>query len=260
MGRSPHRRFRLLGPPGPDIAKPEGRQHVDHAFLGPPVVYADLYQQIRGRGLRVFHKDVEIPIFIEYAGVEQFVLGIGLAATPVGVYQIRIRICALRILIEIPHIRVGRRAVQVIIVFLDVLPVIGLAVGQPERPLLNYRVLAVPQRQRKTQPLVIVTETGETILTPVIGTRTGLVVAEIVPGVPVRAVVLSNSAPLAFTEVGSPLPPRYSLLQRFIQPLRLGRLGRFDSRSLGHDLLPTKQFSVGLSRRTRSDRTPRAAR
>jgi len=158
----------------------------------------------------------------------------------VGVYQIQIRIRILRIFIKILHIRVSGRAVQVVIIFLDVLPVIALAVGHAEHPLLDYRVLAVPQRQRKTQPLVIVAETGEAVLTPVIGARAGLVVAEIVPSVPVRAVVLANGAPLAFAEVGSPLPPRHSLLPRFIQPLRLGRLGRFAGRRLSHHLLPTK--------------------
>src|ERR1700757_4042137 len=75
-----------------------------------------------------------------------------------------------------------------------------LAVGQLERPLLDYRVLAVPQRQCKAQPLVIVTDTRETVLTPVIGARAGLVVAEMVPRVPVRAVVLADAAPLALTE------------------------------------------------------------
>ena len=46
---------------------------------------------------------------------------------------------------------------------------IGLAIGQAKCALFEDRILAVPQDQRKTQPLVIVTETGETILAPVIG-------------------------------------------------------------------------------------------
>jgi hypothetical protein len=60
----------------------------------------------------------------------------------------------------------GPRTVQVVIIFLDVFSVIALAIGQPEWPLLQDRILAIPQDQRKTQPLVIVTETGETILAP----------------------------------------------------------------------------------------------
>jgi uncharacterized membrane protein len=119
--------------------------------------------------LCIFHEYVEIPVFIEYAGVDQFVFGIAAGPTSVGVYQIEVGICILRILVKILHVRVRRSVVQVIIILLDVLSVIALAIGQPERPLLEYRVLAVPQRQRKTQPLAIITETCEAILAPMIG-------------------------------------------------------------------------------------------
>ena len=142
---------------------------MDHGLVGPSVAYADLYQQIGRCGLCVLHEYVKIAVFVEYAAVDQLEFGIGPSAMSVGVYQIQIRICILRILIEILHIRMGRRTVQVVIIFLDVFSVIALAIGQPEWPLLQDRILAVPQDQRKTQPLVIVTETGETILAPVIG-------------------------------------------------------------------------------------------
>ena len=59
--------------------------------------------------------------------------------------------------------------VQVIIIFLDVLAVIALSIGQPERPLLENRVLAVPQGECKAQPLAIMADTGEAILAPMIG-------------------------------------------------------------------------------------------
>ena len=142
---------------------------MDHGLVGPSVAYADLYQPIGRCGLCVLHEYVKIAVFVEYAAVDQLEFGIGPSARSVGVYQIQIRIFILRILIEILHIRMGRRTVQVVIIFLDVFAVIALAVGQAERPLLQDRILAVPQDQRKTQPLVIVTETGETILAPVIG-------------------------------------------------------------------------------------------
>jgi hypothetical protein len=38
----------------------------------------------------------------------------------------------------------SRRTVEVIIILLDVFTVIGLAVGQAEHALLDYRILAVP--------------------------------------------------------------------------------------------------------------------
>ena len=114
------------------------------ALIGPPIAYADLYQQICWGGFRILDEDIEIPVFIEYSGVEQFVFGIQTSAMPVGVYQIHIGIFILWILIEVLHIRVSRRAVQIMIIFFDVLTVIGLAVGQAESALLQDRILAVP--------------------------------------------------------------------------------------------------------------------
>jgi hypothetical protein len=60
------------------------------------------------------------------------------------VYQIEVRICIVRILVKVLHIRMSRRTVEVIIILLDVFTVIGLAVGQAEHALLDYRILAVP--------------------------------------------------------------------------------------------------------------------
>ena len=111
----------------------------------------------------------------------------------------------------------GRRAVEVEVVFLDVLAVIALAIGQAEQPLLEDRVLAVPQRQGKAQPLVVVAEPGEAVLAPMIGARPGLIVREIVPRIAVLAVVLAHRAPLALAEVGPPLLPGHPLLTRLIQ-------------------------------------------
>jgi len=44
----------------------------------------------------------------------------------------------------------GRCAVEVIIIFFDVFPMIALGIGQAERPLLEDRVLAMPQGNGKT--------------------------------------------------------------------------------------------------------------
>ena len=107
----------------------------------------------------------------------------------------------------------GRRAVEVEVVLLDVLAVVALAVGQAEEPLLEDRVLAVPQGQGEAEPLLVVGDAGDAVLAPAIGARAGLVVGEVVPGVAVLAVVLAHGAPLALAEVRPPLLPG-SLLSR----------------------------------------------
>ena len=94
---------------------------------------------------------------------------------------------------------------------------VALAIVQAEQPLLEDRVLAVPQCEGKAQPLVIVTETGETILTPMIGTRSRLIVREIIPRIAVLAIVLANRSPLSLAEVGPPLLPGHTLLARLIK-------------------------------------------
>ena len=55
---------------------------------------------------------------------------------------------------------------------------------------------------------MIIGDSGKTVLTPVIRARTGLFMAEVVPGVSVRAIVFPNRAPLAFAQVRSPFLPR----------------------------------------------------
>ena len=70
--------------------------------------------------------------------------------------QVVIGIGRLRVLVQILHVRVRRRAVEVEVVLLDVLAVVALAVGQPEQPLLEDRVAAVPQRQREAELLLVV--------------------------------------------------------------------------------------------------------
>src|SRR5580704_1082627 len=122
----------------------------------------------------------------------------------------------------------ARDRVQIPPVLLDVLAVVALRPGQPERPLLEDRVAAVPQRQPQAQPLLDVAEAGQAVLTPAVRTGPGMVVREIVPGIAVRAVVLPDRAPLALADVGAPQVPVTGLAQTILQlpesfdPLTLG--------------------------------------
>src|SRR5262245_29625178 len=106
----------------------------------------------------------------------------------------------------------GRRTIEVEIVLLDILAMVGFAVGQPEQAFLEDRILAIPQGQREAQALAVVADAGQTILAPAIGARAGLIVGEVIPGVTTVAVVLTHRAPLTFAQVGSPLLPGNFLL------------------------------------------------
>src|SRR5262249_24097598 len=92
-------------------------------------------------------------------------------------------------------------------VLLDVLTVIALTVGQAEQALLEDGVLAIPEGQGETEPLLVVGNAGQSVLAPAVGAGARLVMGEIVPGVAALAVVLADGPPLSLAEVWSPPLP-----------------------------------------------------
>src|SRR5271165_4666062 len=101
-----------------------------------------------------------------------------------------------------------RRAVEVVVQFLDVLPVITLAVGQAEETLLQTRVPAVPQSQRKAPVEAVVAEAGDAVLAPAVRAAAGVVVRKERPGIAIGGIVLAHGSPLPVSEVGTPAQPR----------------------------------------------------
>src|SRR5439155_1403901 len=85
---------------------------------------------------------------------------------------------------------------------------LGPAVVEADEPLLEDRVLAVPDGDGEAEELLIVRDSCEPVLAPAVRPRARVVVAEVVPGVAGFAVVLADRPPLAFAEVGAPLLPR----------------------------------------------------
>src|SRR4029077_3119102 len=97
----------------------------------------------------------------------------------------------LRILIEHFEIRMRRRGVEVVVKLLNVFPVISLTVREAENPLFQNRILPIPEGQSQTETLMVVAQAGNAIFAPTIGTAARLVVTEIIPGGPVRTVMLT---------------------------------------------------------------------
>ena len=134
------RRPRTASAPRPDVAEPERRQDVQRRGLGAAVGDRDLDQDVFGRRLRVLDEHVEVAVAVEHARVEQLVLEVrrGRACRLVS-HEVVVGIGRLRVLVEILHVRVRRRRVEIEVVLLDVLAVVALAVGQAEQPLLEDR-------------------------------------------------------------------------------------------------------------------------
>ena len=193
--------------PAPGVAEYQLRQHVQRRRFGAPVECGDAHQHIVDTGLGVFDENVEIPVIVERTRIQQLVFRRTDSAPPVLGNEIRIGERSLRIFVE--HLEVGmrRRRIQVVIELLDVLAMIALAVREAEQPLLEDRVALVPQRQRQTESLLLVGESGDAVLPPPVGAAARVVVRKVVPGIAVRAVVLPDGAPLPFAQVRPPFLP-----------------------------------------------------
>src|SRR5205807_748310 len=135
-----------------------------------------------------FDEHVKIAIVIEDTRVQQFILELGAAAALTGVNEIRVRERGLRIFVQVLHVRMRRRAVEVEVIFLYFFAVVAFAIGQAEKTLLEDGVLAVPEGEREAELLLVVGDAGNAVLAPAVGAAASLIVAEIVPGVAIFAV------------------------------------------------------------------------
>ena len=214
-------RFRVLVSPRPGVPEPQRRQEVQPGGLGAPVVDRHPDQDVVRTRLGVFHEHVEVAVVVEDPRVDQLVLEVLPRAPPIRLHEVTVGELPLRVLVEVLHVRVGRRRVDVEVVLLDVLAVVPLAVGEAEHPLLQDGVTPVPEGEGETEALAVVGDPGDAVLAPPVGPGTGLVVREVVPGVAVLAVVLADRPPLPLAQVRAPLLPRNAGLAGVVQALLL---------------------------------------
>src|SRR4029078_1474749 len=164
----------------------------------------------------------EVPVVVEDAGVQELVLQLLAAPPAVRLDEVPVRELALRVLVEVLHVRVRGRGVEVEVVLLGVLAVVALAVGEAEDPLLEDGVPLVPQGEREAEPLFVVGDPAQAVLAPAVRAGARLVVREVVPGAAVGAVVLADRPPLPLPEGRSPFLPGGARLSRVVQPALLG--------------------------------------
>src|SRR5919197_5737606 len=88
----------------------------------------------------------------------------------------------LGVFVEILHVGVGRGRVEVEVIFLNVLSMVTLSATEAKEPFFQERITAIPERQGKTQPLVVIGDPGEAVFTPAVGARTGVLVWKKIPG------------------------------------------------------------------------------
>ena len=131
-GAGTHERARLILVPGPGVSKPNGRKQIQRSRFRSAVGDADANQDIVAIGLRVLYENIEIAVLVEHSGVQEFVFGLVLSAPAVLLDQSRIGVLLLRILVEVLHIGVRRRAVEIEVILFDVFAVVAFTSCQAE--------------------------------------------------------------------------------------------------------------------------------
>ena len=99
--------------PRPGITEPELGQNVQHGAVRTAVGYGDPNENVVRRVLRVFRSDVEITILCENAGVDEFELGLELAAPTIFLHQPFVWVGGLRVFVEAFEVGTGRGRIKV---------------------------------------------------------------------------------------------------------------------------------------------------
>src|SRR3954453_5496518 len=181
---------------------------MEGSFLPAPIRDRDLDQDVFWRWFGIPPEHIEIAILIKDAGIDQFILHFVTVTSLVRHDQIGIRERKLRVLIQQLHIGVSGRAVEVEIVFFNVLTVVPLTISKAEQAFLKDWIDAIPKRESKTKDLLVVRYASYAVFAPTIGPRARLIMSKVVPGIAIFAVILPNRPPLSLREIGPPLSPR----------------------------------------------------
>src|SRR6202050_5779820 len=144
------------------------RKNIEHRVFRAPIESLDAYADVLWIRLGILNEDIEIPVVIENARIEQFELRTLSGAAAVFFHQMGIRELSLRVFVKHPHVAVRGSVVEVKIIFFYVFAVIALGRTQPEHSLFQDRVAAVPKRERENKKLVTIADACNPIFAPAI--------------------------------------------------------------------------------------------
>ena len=145
----------------------------------------------------------------EHAGIHQLIFRRVLVTATVLLHELPVGKCLLWIFVEILHVGMGGRRIEIKIVFLDVLTVIPFYTAQAEGALFQDGIAAVPEGHRKADHLVAVANAGKAVFIPAIRLRARLAMGKILPGGAMRTVVLTHGPPGPLAQVRAPALPMF---------------------------------------------------
>src|SRR5580698_1883713 len=167
----------------------------------------DADTKVLARGLRILDKNVEVAVLVEHACFQKLKLKSTAAPFSILIQKPLVGERSLWVFIEVLHVGVGGSAVDVEVVLLHILAVVALAGSEAEGALFQDGILPVPESKTEHQELIPVANRSQPVFTPAVSLAASHVVRKEIPRRSIRAVVLANSAPGAFTDIGAPPAP-----------------------------------------------------
>src|SRR5436190_14627715 len=113
------------------------------------------------------------------------------------------------------HVRMCRRIIQIIIQLLHILSMVALITRQSKQPFFQDRIFPIPQCDRKTYMLLVITNSSDPIFPPTIHTTARMIMRKGIPCIYILAVIFSHSSPLPRTQIWAPFSPA-GLLQSLL--------------------------------------------
>jgi hypothetical protein len=197
---------------------------MEPSLLGAAVTHLDSNTDVLWRSLRVFNEDIEVAVSFKDTGIEKLVLRALTSAGAILSDKFLVGITSLRVLIQVPHVRVSRGAIKVKVVLLYVLTVVTLRRDEPKETLLQNRILLIPKRKGKNEELKTVTNSRQAILAPSVGFTSSVIVRKVIPGVPGCTIVLTHRSPGTLRHIWAPtFPVRIALAGVGESSMFLGR-------------------------------------
>ncbi len=215
-------RMPVLLSEGPNISKPKRRQEIELRFFRPAIPGRDLDQNIFRRGLGIFHEHIEIAVLIEYARIHELEFLLTLSPLAIFFDELVVREGRLGIFVQVLHVGMRRRRIEVEVILLHVLAMIAFMARQPKQAFLQNMIAPIPKRQREANPLMAVANPPDAVLPPAIRARPCHVVRKIFPRGSARTVILANRSPLPLGEIRPPALPMLGSLVGFLQALFFG--------------------------------------
>ena len=156
---------------------------MENGSIGAAIGHRDANQDVLRARLGVFGRYIEIALVGEGIRIEQLELGVQATTSPVFLEERFVGISALRVFVECSEIRRRRRAIEIVVALLDVFTVVPFRSGQSEQPLLQDRIDAIPEGERKAESTFTVTDAQQSVLAPAIGSTPCVIMREEAPAV-----------------------------------------------------------------------------